>query len=327
MKSFEEGSPTPHVLVELSERELKRVTDNCIHLKGLSSSKLNGDLLYDSVVYGANIKKRKSNITVDGVKVPSYEIAVCTMKRQLFLITVPKADAIQLFPQLLTSTATLNGDPSGILVLMACISRQIPNTQKSWNHDDYKRVKKCKPNILRSCNHHQSTGYYASFGNKGSYQTINASTVGQYTTKKHSRLSKQVIINQDATIYEKYCSNEISRSVKDLSTFLPNIRSIIAPVIETSFDIQSKEGKDLNLKEMSSVTEGCWQTSICIDAETKEFHAEHDCTYTLISIPLQKIQKNIQPPIKYNFLFNLTSKQSINVALKPGVSFIFQVYF
>ena len=327
MKSFEEGCPTPHVLVELSERELKRLTKNCIHLNGLTSCKSNGDLVYNSVVYGDNIKKKKSHITVEGVKVPSYEISVENMKRRRFLITVSKDDAIQLFPQLVTSTSRYNGDPSGVVVLMTCIDRQIPKTQKTWNHDDYKRVKKCKPNILQSSKHHQSSGYYSSFGNKGSYETVNESTVGQYTTKKHSCLSKQVIINQEATIYEKFCSNEISRSVKDLSFILPNIRSIISPVLETTFDLQIKEGKELNLKEMSSITDGCWQTSICIDAETKEFHTEHDCTYTLISIPLQKTQKCIHQTIKYNFLFNLTSKQSINIALKPGISFIFSGLF
>ena len=327
MKSFEEVSPTPHVLVELSDRELKRITDNCIHLKGVESSKSNGDLLYSSVTYGANIKKRKSRITVQGDTVPSYEISIHTTKRQLFLITVPKTDAMVVFPQLLTSASTYNDDPSGVLVLMACISKPIPKFQKHWNADDYKRVKKCKPNILQNSNHHQSTGYYASFGNKGSYETINASSVGQYNTKKHSILDKQVSINQEATLYETYCANEISRSVKDLGTFLPNIRNIIAPVIETSFNLQSKEGKDLNLKEMSSITEGCWQTSICIDAETREYHTEHDCTYTLISIPTQKTQKKNQTSIKYDFLFKLTNKQSINVTLKPGVSFIFSGLF
>ena len=75
MKSFEEGSPTPHVLVELSDRELKRITDNCIHLKGVESCKSNGDLLYSSVSYGANIKKESQELL-------SKEILSLPMKYQ-----------------------------------------------------------------------------------------------------------------------------------------------------------------------------------------------------------------------------------------------------
>jgi hypothetical protein len=241
------------------------------------------------------------------------------MKKQLFLITVPKTDAMGLLPELLTSSSTFNGHPSGIVVLMACISRPIQNLEKTWNHDDYKRVKKCKPNILQTSNHHQSMGYYAFFGNKGSYETLNDSSVRQYKNKKNSCSAKQLLIDQDASRYEKLCANEVARSVNDLCKIMPNIRSVISPVIETSFNLQRLESKSLNLKQTSAITEGCWQTSICIDAETKEFHTEHVCTYTLISIPDQNIKKNIPNPIEYNFLFNLTTKQSINVPLKAGV--------
>ena len=72
MQSFEEGASTPHVLVELSKKELSRLTPNSISLKGVSSCKNSGKLLYESVKYGTNIRKRKSSITFNGNKIPSY---------------------------------------------------------------------------------------------------------------------------------------------------------------------------------------------------------------------------------------------------------------
>ena len=322
MQSFEEGANTPHVLVELSKKELFRLAPNSISLKGVSSCKKSGKLLYETVKYGTNIRKRKSSITFNGNKIPSYEVSIQSMKTNSFIITLPKSDAMSIFPELVTSESTYNDDPSGTVLLMACVYQPDSNKGKKWNNDDFKEVKKCKPNILQSSKHHQSTGYYASFGNKGSYEIVNSSSVGQYTTKKHTKLSKQQIINSQATKYETYCANEIARSVCALKSFLPNIQSIIAPVLETSYELQLKE-QDLNLKEMSSVNEGCWQTSICIDAETREYHTEHDCTYTLISIPSQESSNPSASSIKYDFLFKLTNNQTINISLKPGLSFMF----
>lgn len=321
-RQFEDDSPTPHVLVELSKTEQSRLSSNCIHLRGVKMCQLKNTLIYNSVTYGSNIRKRKSTLTFDGKNVPSYEISVQSMKRKFFIITVQKSDAMAIFPQLLTSMSTYNMDPSGILLLMVCVSRPIAQIEKKWDIEDYKRVKKCKPNILQNSHHHESSGYYASFGNKGSYKMTNSSSVGQYTTKKHSKLSKQIAINEDATLYESYCAREISRAVKDIKAYIPNIKSIIAPVIETSYKLQMEE-KDLNLTEVTSISDGCWQTSICIDAETKQYHTEHDCTYTLISVPKQIVSKSIASSIKYDFLFKLTDSQSINVSMKPGVSFMF----
>ena len=72
------------------------------------------------------------------------------------------------------------------------------------------------------------------------------SSVGQYTCKKSTKLAKQISINNESTVYEQMCADEIKRSMNDLSTFLPNIKDILAPVLQTSFSTQI-DGKDLNL--------------------------------------------------------------------------------
>jgi len=323
----QEDAPTPHVLAELSETEVLRFAANTIHLKGVSTnSTTQNELLYKSITYGSNIRRRKSIVTFQGKKIPSYELSIQSTKRNMCIITLEKDDAERVFPYLITSNSTHNNDPSGRVVLMTCIFRQPPKTSKTWNKEDFVLIKKCKPNILQSSNHHQSTGYYASFGNKGSYEMQNQSSVGQYATKKNTKLEKQRIINSNATIYENYCADEISRSVNTMKGFLPNIKRIIAPVIETSYEIQLRH-KDMNLKETPSISNGCWQTSICINAETKEYHTEHDCTYTLISVPNHSVPKPSLSSSKYDFLFRLTDNQSINITLKPGISLMFSGLF
>ena len=209
-----------------------------------------------------------------------------------------------------------------MVVLMASIMKPVPNSNKTWNQEDYSRIKKCKPNILQSSNHHKSSGYYASFGNKGSFDKVVSSSVGQYVSKKSTSFDKQININKEATLYEQYTADEISRSVKDIKTFLPNIKSIISPVLDTCFELQSAI-KDINIKEGYASNDGCWQSSLCVDAVTGEFHNEQDCTYTLISVPKQETIESNKKCNKYHFLFKLTENRRLNIALHPGVSFIF----
>ena len=89
-RTFEEDSPTPHVLVELLKTEQNRLSSNCIHLSGVVKCQSNDALIYTSVTYGSNIRKRKSTVTFDGKRVPSYEISVQTTKRKFVMITVKK---------------------------------------------------------------------------------------------------------------------------------------------------------------------------------------------------------------------------------------------
>ena len=324
--TFAPKSTTPHVLVELSRIERKRLAANTIHLSGVISCDTSKTIHYNSVTYGTNVRKRKAHIMVDNTSVPTYQIAVESMKRNLIVITLSKEDAVLVFPDLITSKSIFNCDPSGVVLLLACTYCPISKQSKTWKAEDFSKVKQCKPNILQNSNHHQSNGYYASFGNKGSYEKISSSSVGQYTTKRVSKLCNQQVLNKNANLYESLCANEISRAVSALKIFVPNIKYIIAPVLETSYELQLEE-KELNIKETPSIADGCWQSSICVNAETKQMHTEHDCTYTLISIPKQVIPKDTKCFPKYDFLFKLTNNQSINISLKPGISFMFSGLF
>ena len=106
------------------------------------------------------------------------------------VITALKLDILSIHSEMLASSSTHNADLSGIVVLIMCVTRLIKTVNKVWSQDDCKRVKGYKPNIIKGSNHHQSADYYASFGNKGSYEMVNNSSVGQYATKKKATLEK-----------------------------------------------------------------------------------------------------------------------------------------
>jgi hypothetical protein len=101
------------------------------------------------------------------------------------LITMDKYEATRILPSLIISQSAFNLKPSGVLVLMMNIFKPITtNNNKIWNVDDRRRIKRCKPNIIQSSSHRQSSGYYAFFGNKGSFDKATTSSVGQYSIKK-----------------------------------------------------------------------------------------------------------------------------------------------
>ena len=325
LKTFTPSSPVPHVLIQLSQREHQRLACNCIHLEDLSICPTTGSFIFNKVNYGKNLKKKKKTILFLTINIPSYEIPLEKTKRRFFMITANKTDCIKVLPNLLTSSSTYNSNPSNIVVLLACIFKESSKKNKVWIGDDFSRLKKCKPNILQSSAHHGSTGYYASFGNKGSFDKAVSTSIGQYTCKKKESVSKQLVVNKEATLYEQWCADELGRSVKDLSTIIPNIASILSPVVQVAFDTQLIDGKDLNLTENLASNDGCFQSSICVNAETREYHVEHDCTYTLITIPNQSKTKDSL--VDYDFLFKLSSKQSLNISLKSGVTFMFSGLF
>ena len=95
---------------------------------------------------------------------------------------------------------------------------------------------------------------------------------------------------------------------------------MINPIVNTTFQIQDDK-KELNIKQGHSSKYGCWHTSICIDAQTEQFHTEDDCCYTLICVPNQSFEKNTDNSNSYDFIFKMNHEQEIT--LSPGTSYIF----
>ena len=124
LKSFAQSSPVPHVLIELSWREHHRLLCDCIHVEDLSICNTTGAFIFNKVTYGKNIKKKKSYITFEQTKIPSYEIPLEKTKGCLIMITANKPECMKVLPNLLTSSSTYHSDPSNAVVLLACIIKE-----------------------------------------------------------------------------------------------------------------------------------------------------------------------------------------------------------
>lgn len=278
---------------------------------------------WKSITIGQNLKLKKAS----RCDVISDEIDLNRTKSNFVLITANKEECTNYIPSLIYSSSVNNIKPSGRLILLCAVNNKSFKTEKIWSVDDMKNVMKSKPNILNANNsHHDSKGFYASFGNKGSFNKSTYSSVGQYCNKKSASKEKQLQINDIADRYEKYAADEIARSTKCLSAILPKINKIISPIVSTAFELQSLK-QDINIKERYASNSGCWQSSICVDATTGIFHTEHDCTYTLITIPNQTTMTSKKTGDNYHFLFSLMDKKVLNVPLHFGISFIFSAAF
>lgn len=66
----------------------------------------------------------------------------------------------------------------------------------------------------------------------------------------------------------------------------------------------------------------CWESSICVNAETKILHTEKDCTYTIISTSKQTKNCGI-----YEFNLSLNPKTNISINMNSAVSFMFSGLF
>ena len=59
-----------------------------------------------------------------------------------------------------------------------------------------------------------------------------------------------------------------------------------------------------------------------VDASTRVFHTERDCSYILISVPLQENSESK----RYDFQYKVNSKFQIGICMVPGVSFTYSAY-
>ena len=82
---------------------------------------------------------------------------------------------------------------------------------------------------------------------------------------------------------EKMISVELKIAVENLSTIIPNLKMLIAPVLDVAYDLQDEYG-NIGMKR-TTIGRGIWSTCLCVNAITGLFHNEDDCTYTIISIP------------------------------------------
>ena len=107
-------------------------------------------------------------------------------------------------------------------------------------------------------------------------------------------------------------SKEVEVAVSRLSKLFPNIRDIISLIFNTAFLKQIDVG-DVNFNLSQTSKDGIWQSELCVNVITRDFHTERDATYTLISVPQQMFDKNqIDNPVQHSFCSKLMIRQLLD---------------
>ena len=286
---------------------------------------------YASAVFGKNVLYRTDKLQTSVGSVWSRVLRMNEVKKGFVAITTSVNElleeigtgAVLLIDS--TSRTASNDDkdnkykPSGILLLALIGLNRQQKGHITWNKSHHEMMKKYKKNIIKGSNkHHGSNGCYYAYGNKAYYGMVGNSSVSQYTSKNCGLIP----------CLEGLCVTELSQmelqcGITELQHHIPNLPSLISPIISIAHAQQKVKG-DINLKEISSSKDGLWQINMCVNAETTQYHIERDCTYTIIHVP-QQVKYNVSS--KYHFMFKTADDMNIAIPMQAGSTILFTGQF
>ena len=325
------NNKTPHCLIELSKRQFCRMKDNMIILNDplFKFNKIQYKspiMTYKNYTVGKNISFIENK---DQCHAQSFNIE-CIKNKYVVLVGV-KSELKKIHPNpwffnTLHDLQGPNEPGSGYIVLLFAMQDNAAHEgNEVWNTSHQDMLKFSKPNVLGKGKdkHFGSEGSYYSFGNKGSFRIENNSSVSQYSTKKSTSESSMGKIIRCSDKMEEFTAAEIKLSLMSIARYFSKINLLLMPVLHAGNELQ-KEFGDIGLQNVKTSRSGVWQSQVCVNATTKEFHIEIDCSYTLISVPKQKIKKN---HLIANFYFKIQEETLFSIRMKPDVKFMFSGYY
>ena len=317
----------------ISKKEWKRHKDNSIILSSPLYGTItnNNEILYREISFGKNVKRINKKSIKDGHCTHFDQIKLTEMVGGYVFIVCDVHEIMHASPDVFILNSQIhhrvnydkNNDSPFVLLCLAVFQCKLASIRKEWGIVDYEYGSNSKHNVIaRKGQHFNSLGHNYSFGNKAAYEIKESSSVSQYVYKKSTNVKKMNSSRLIATNLEELCANDLSFAISSLSKVFPTVRNVISPILKTCFELQSTNGKLKNFEKTRSYNDGLWQSALCINAQTKVFHTENDCTYTVISVPKQS--KTTSPAnIEYNFLFKIQDRQILGINMLPGVSFMF----
>ena len=313
-------------MIELSKGEMLTMNRNIITASGMRQD-AKGILNYTTLNHGKNVELQ-GNTSTSRLKSDTkhYQFNISRVSKQYLLICAKKSECMLHYRnvRIIDSSYAIGKvcktekkyKPSGMVVIFMVRLDSTPKIDKSpWDYTLYKKIKKCKPNILggKKKKHHGSTGYYYSFGNRGDYKTLDGVSVTTYASKGN---------NDDATLVENLCAAVLKDAIDNLSTLIRNLKDMISPVLSAAYKYQN-ELKCNVMSDVESSKHGVWQSQICVNAQTSELHTETDCTYTIIGVPNQNT-KALPKRRKDNlFLLHLNDNNVFAIPMLPSTYFMF----
>ena len=139
-------------------------------------------------------------------------------------------------------------------------------------------------------------------------------------------LISKLEINEKTDVVEKMTHESIKRGICSLSTIIPEIKILLNPIIDAAFQRQITSGFNL-LQKSANSDNGCWNSILNVDGVTDNYHTEHDCSYTFLTVPTQVMDKRLDIATKPVFLFQLTEHVQLMIPLSNDLSFVYNSQF
>ena len=282
-------------IMELTVRQRNRLQDNIIHLSNIRRCPINNHTYYDRISFGKSVFTNKKEKKIGGNKKNRY-FNLRKTKGGFIMITANKNECLGMVPNTHSYGTVMSYKPksnydlsppmSGVVILMIAIIDDFKEDEERnyiWDNEIHSITKKCKENSLKSYDHHGTSGYAYSFGNKPLYGNKDGSSVGIYSNKKSKDESKQYSINSKATMLESICSASIKQGIKCVSKIIPEIRELLCPIINAAYQKHCDANINL-LKKGDNFDDSLWNCFMFVDGKTDNFHTENDCAYTFITV-------------------------------------------
>ena len=345
-----DNGESPLILVELDKKQWRRLKQNSIYLSGAFShlpdkAHINKKkIFYNTIEYGEHLLHTKNNITRKNMvmkdeadRLEASIINIQDIKKGMVAIVTDKEDIMNLHTNIISisSNATpdsqsnplFKGSKKLLLFFIKHDNLKSPENKCFWNSSLFPILQRTKPNICMkqgTNNHFRSQGYISAWGNKAYYgKSSPNSSVSQYVTKTPKKQSRIEEVSEDNDYLESLVANEVELATTRIAKTFPNIRELISPILNAAYMKQINDG-DINFNLSKTSKDGLWQSELCVNALTKDFHTEKDPTYTLISVPKQDFDdKSKKKPSPTYFLFNIKENTTIGFKMNQNLSFIF----
>ena len=115
-------------------------------------------------------------------------------------------------------------------------------------------------------------------------------------------------------------SNELGGDIEGVSRMVPNIRRLVAPIIDVAHDLQNTLGS-INLRKVPSSYDGMCQTSVNVNTMTNKFHTGQDFSYTVNNVPSQDFFLTLEETSLHIRFQN--EGENISINLCGGIVFLF----
>ena len=98
----------------------------------------------------------------------------------------------------------------------------------------HNKVKSCKPDVMKTYNHHGSHGSCFSFYNKQLYGMADKKSVVLYSNKRSKNELQKNVIVRSAIDMAKKIFEAIVQGIGSLILVIPDIRYILSPILDTA---------------------------------------------------------------------------------------------